>query len=136
MTSKLTEKEVEYKNKIKNIKSELVTKEREMREVLSNCKHVFVELSEKEVYTLQTAPWKASTRASIAGCLVCGMDFGWRCTESPDSTCHYFSESDGDSFYVILNDNTRHELREYDEDDYNYETNDNCIFCEWPEDRA
>lgn len=70
----------------------------------------------------------------LAFCLVCGTGFGWYCTESPDHSCHYFSEVDENGNPIVeLHDGTIHRLPS----DHNaeYETNDQCLFCGNPEER-
>lgn len=64
-----------------------------------------------------------------AHCEVCEASFGWRCKESPDSVCHYFTD-DGK---IELIDGT--EIIAPKGHDFEWETEDCCIFCGDPDER-
>lgn len=67
-----------------------------------------------------------------AHCAVCGTDYGWFCPDSPDNTCHYFTDnSDGQSVTLINGDVYKLTKRS----DPRYESDDFCLFCGGPEER-
>ena len=89
--------------------------------LLEECQHTFRILNSEQL----ADEWMSVS----AGCIGCGQDFGWRCKESPDQVCHYFSE-DGK---VELIDGTSVSVPcDHDSD---YETDDHCIFCGLPDER-
>lgn len=60
---------------------------------------------------------------------------GWFCPKSPDKMCYYYSEPtkvDG-KFVIALRDGTSFPLGEFHLQDY--ETDDQCLFCGYPEER-
>jgi hypothetical protein len=70
------------------------------------------------------------TEEYVGSCPKCGEYFdGWKCSESPDGVCHYYS----DEGKVELIDGSYYSLPEnYDADN---ETDDGCIFCGQPRER-
>lgn len=72
---------------------------------------------------------KIVNKHNSAFCIICDSWFGWFCDESPDHSCHYFSENGK----VKLNDGTLVDIPE--DHDVDYENEDECIFCGQPEER-
>jgi hypothetical protein len=71
-----------------------------------------------------------------AWCRVCARTFGWRCPDSPDGVCHYFTvEGPGDppDLRVELIDGRQVKLPEGV--DTSYQTHDRCLYCGLPEER-
>ena len=70
----------------------------------------------------------------FANCTVCDEHFGWRCKESPDGVCHYFTRIIHSMRGVYLIDGTFYTdiPKTLDEE---YETRDQCLFCGMPEER-
>lgn len=69
-------------------------------------------------------------------CTLCHYHFGHYCPESPDHTCHYFTE-DGKIKLVtgVEVDVPKDHLDEDGKYDPNWETDDSCLFCGSPEER-
>ena len=69
-----------------------------------------------------------------AYCENCGQDHGWYCPDSPDHTCHYYSQMDenGERFVQLI-DGSKHFLGL--EHLQRWETYDCCLFCGEPEER-
>ena len=129
----LQEQILEAKVKLKNCEDHLYN-------LYKQCKdHSFVELTEKDIELLRNTPWKASYKITSAVCKICNRDFGWRCPDSPDNTCHYYTSevknSDGKRV-VALSNGLHYMADDYTIDDANAETDDCCLFCGFPEERA
>lgn len=100
---------------------------KELDELLSNCPHWFRELTEKEL----ADEWGSV----VALCEICHQEFGWRCKESPDSICHYFTTTDRDGIRCIklLDGTLDHNFSRSDgnwEWNVNCESNDECLYCD------
>lgn len=105
--------------------AERLAKIKELRDEASRladeCPHEFRPLAPKEL----AVEWM-----SVGSyCQGCGQSFGWRCKESPDGVCHYFSE---DGMVELINGNKVSVPANHDAD---YETDDCCIFCGMPDER-
>lgn len=85
--------------------------------LLRECTHEFRPLTKGEL--------EDEWMSEIAICTICKENFGWRCKESPDGTCHYCVE-DGK---VCLIDGTEVEAPKGWENRYE------CIYCEMPDER-
>jgi hypothetical protein len=84
-----------------------------------------------ELRTLSQKSWKYDS----ADCLLCQRSFGYRCPDSPDTVCHYYTES----VPFTAQNGVRlvtGEFVDYPEGhDVENETDDQCIFCGQPEER-
>lgn len=90
------------------------------------CIHEFKPLTERQLLD----KWMTID----AKCIVCGEDFGWRCKESPDGVCHYFTRIIHSMRGVYLIDGTFYtDIPKVPNEEY--ETRDTCLFCGWPEER-
>jgi hypothetical protein len=86
---------------------------------------------EREIGELKAScPHRLSGKDSLR-CDVCGRGFGWRCPESPDGVCHYYTEEDGK---IHLIDGRKVDVPDKDHDPQ-YETDDSCLFCREPSER-
>ena len=92
----------------------------------TSCPHEFKPLTEKQL----NDKWMSV----FAKCLICGEFFGWRCKESPDGVCHYFTKIVHGIRGVYLLDGTFH-TDIPNAPDPDYETSDTCIFCGMPDER-
>lgn len=85
------------------------------------CSHKFRQLTATEV--------KDRWMSVGAVCIICRKYFGWRCVNSPDSVCHYFTE--GNKIEIIgglkINPPKGHDKKR--------ESEDCCIYCKSPEER-
>lgn len=89
------------------------------------CKHAFSKLREKDL--------KDEWMSVSAKCSDCGEYFGWRCKESPDSVCHYYTR---DGEVKLINGSIDKELYKTNPDyDPDYESDDICLYCGHPEER-
>jgi hypothetical protein len=130
----------DLRTQIENAKKEIKEAEDNLKYLRRQCKdHKFVELNEKDIEALRTKPWKVSYKKSSAVCSICDEDFGWRCPDSPDGACHYYTGEgkDGDNRrVVILSNKTYYYMDEsYSLEDSYDETDDCCLFCGFPEER-
>lgn len=75
---------------------------------------------------------------ALLSCRWCGRDYGWYCDESPDHTCHYYSEAGEDDTYrkVKLTDGTWTQVF-MDTTGFGPEgeTSSSCLFCGEPYER-
>lgn len=78
------------------------------------CKHIVIQKNESAV------------------CDICEDHFGWHCPESPDHTCHYYTNRDTGKIELL--DGTVVDVPNPDHDPH-YETDDFCLFCHAPEER-
>lgn len=78
---------------------------------------------------LHVTAYNPKERDSSSWCVICDHDLGHYCPDSPDKSCHYWTE-DG---MIPLNDGTKAAMPE--DHDPDYETDDSCIFCGWPQER-
>ena len=115
----------ERRAKIMLLKDSLRTKNSELATLIDECPHE-IEKGNKDL------------ESSSAKCKICGSLFGWYCPDSPDHTCHYYSEEEDDGRrYVRLVDGRK----QYLPDSYAKkiedcgESDDWCIFCGHPEER-
>lgn len=113
---------------IDRIRKEMAERRQQIREhsaalqkLKDECPHLLRDLTTKEL---------ADEWMSVgASCIGCGTDFGWRCKESPDSVCHYYSE---DGQIELINGTMVPIPADHDPD---FEINDCCIFCGMPDER-
>lgn len=110
-----------FKNKIEGVKTNLAVVYAKLKRYYDVCDHELPELTPKQL--------KDELMSEEAHCLICGSGFGWRCKESPDGVCHYYS-NDGK---VKMIDGTLVNVPEGH--DATYENDDECIFCGLPEER-
>lgn len=95
--------------------------QQEINAIKRNCSHSFDGLTEKQ---------KADEHMCLkAICWGCGSCFGWRCKESPDQVCHYYSRNG--RVELIYNDSVP-VPEGYDPCNECYEI---CIFCGEPRER-
>ena len=64
-----------------------------------------------------------------ASCDICDESLGWKCPNSPDGVCKYFTY-DGVHVELINGDTV-----ETPKHDYEYESDDTCLFCGHPDER-
>lgn len=67
-------------------------------------------------------------------CIDCKTNLGWFCKESPDLTCHYYTESYQGKNMVKLSGGSFYEYKGKFHDP-EFETEDRCLFCGDPEER-
>lgn len=89
---------------------------------------------------LKTHMHVAKRSHDSAICAICDEDLGWWCDESPDNTCHYFTEvdpiDDQPTAIVKLLNNSDHVLTDaFNLKNLNFQTMDRCLFCGEPEER-
>lgn len=116
-----------YRDTIQDAKDKVNEAEQYLANVIRKCKHVLWPLDEKQREALREGDLDWSD--SSAYCLICNRRFGWRCPDSPDTACHYYTE-DGK---VELIDGTL--IDPPADHDVEYETDDDCIFCGAPDER-
>lgn len=132
----MTDKQISVRSEIERLSEVIRNSEKKLSSLRKDCSHFIGDITDKERVLLRNAPWKVSMRVSIATCTVCGLDFGWKCPDSPDSVCHYYTTTeDSETFYVELIDRTKHQMSKYDLADAEYETDDECLFCGHPDER-
>ena len=117
----LTEEQKSLKHMIDNTDHAIDKMASVRRKLALQCRHVLRPLTPEEI----ADQWMSVE----AECLVCKTPFGWRCQDSPDGVCHYFSH-DG---LVKMIDGTMVPVPP----DHNgkCETDDQCMWCGMPEER-
>ena len=103
-------------------KNELHRLRHEIRDLMRHHRHVAEEIEGME----------------SAQCAICGERLGWWCSESPDNTCHYFTEVSDDepTAIVKLLNGLYHVLEDaFNLKNLNHQTTDRCLFCGLPEER-
>lgn len=79
--------------------------------------------------------WRRANRhvierhGSSARCTHCDRDFGWHCPDSPDGTCHYYTD---DGKVTLINGEKVDPPAGHDP---KFEHHDQCVFCGHPEER-
>ena len=120
-TGKMSKNAEALKAAILQAKLNLKTASEAFYELRRNCICEFEPLTQEQL----DDEWMSEN----AKCLICGGYHGWRCKESPDGVCHYFSK---DGKVQLLGN------RECDvpiDHDGSGESDDWCIFCGMPEER-
>lgn len=125
----LTPEQAKLQADIEASKQEITEAQDRYGRLLDACKHVLPVLTDEMKDHLRRHTEK-SWGFNYACCGICGRGLGWRCTESPDGVCHYFTNDNG---RVKLIDGTEVELAEPPDPDY--ESNDSCLFCASPQER-
>jgi hypothetical protein len=125
----LTPEQAQYKADVESAEQAIEDAEKYLANLLTKCKHVLPKLSQPMIDLLRihdprSWDWDRAT------CMICSDGFGFRCPDSPDSVCHYFTDDEG---RVKLIDGSR--IPAPAEHDREYETTDSCIFCGAPEER-
>jgi len=107
---------------------------RTLGNLIKTCTHWFPDLTEEEL----ADKWMSEG----ALCKSCKKDFGWRCKESPDQTCHYWTiiDRDGVRCVQLNNELLDHAFpRTFDDGAWHWhpdnETDDICLYCGLPEER-
>lgn len=106
----------------------------EYKRLRKTCKnHAFLPLTEELRNGLRNHEhW--TWGADNAFCEICEKDFGWRCPDSPDTVCHYYTkESNGKLVVELVNGVELPFTKEGHKPDF--ETDDVCLFCGAPEER-
>lgn len=99
--------------------------------LMEQCKHS-VAVKDAPKHVVLGTDWEFDDWGGV-WCETCGKDLGWYCPDSPDHTCHYYSQRDETGCFVKLIDGTRHYLP-YDHR-WQFESDDCCLFCGEPEER-
>ena len=99
---------------------------------------LFLDKEEAEVYEKQLqCPHKNIVKDDFHDgprCSDCGKRFdGWFCPDSPDHSCHYFTEEDCKSVKLITGEMVL--VPDHENHAFEYETEDECLFCGQPEER-
>jgi hypothetical protein len=102
-------------------KSRITHHQDELEKLLAECEHTLNILKPKDL----DDEWMSVG----AHCTTCGASFGWRCKQSPDGVCHYYSE---DGQIELINGNKIPVTPDHDSE---YETDDCCLFCGMPDER-
>lgn len=125
----LTPEQAQFKADVEMAEAAVADAENYLADLLTKCKHVLPKLSQPMLDLLRIHDPR-SWKWDHATCMICGDGFGYRCPDSPDSVCHYFTDAEG---RVELIDGLR--IQPPAEHDRKYETTDSCIFCGSPEER-
>lgn len=104
------------------------------------CNHKILPLTPKQKELLKEDD-PESWDYDEAHCIICRSYFGWRCPDSPDGACHYYTNCDADSskvggpYYVVLINREEYIIENYEYSDAVNESDDWCIFCGAPQER-
>jgi hypothetical protein len=114
-----------------------VAKLNKLEDAMKKAKDAYYEASRRCVhaigYTIDWS-WGPECPEGDTYCTICGHHFGHYCPESPDHTCHYFTD-DGKIELVTgekVDPPTNSDGSPHDPD---YETDDCCVFCGAPDER-
>lgn len=99
----------------------------EVYRLRNECQHAFIPLTKKQL----DDEWMSVGASCVGGC---EQSFGWRCKNSPDGVCHYFSK---DGKVQLIDGTTIPVPADVDGCIHNpdYETEDVCLFCGHPDER-
>lgn len=125
----LTPEQAQFKADVDAAKQKIEDAKSYLGNLLKTCVHVLPKLTPEMVDLLRIHDHRSWSYDS-ATCMLCSTYFGYRCPDSPDSVCHYYTNEQG---RVRLIDGT--EIEPPPEHDTEYETPDSCIFCGSPEER-
>lgn len=109
---------------------------RDLKELLDTCPHIYVQVETKGYYSLTIKRM----------CQICddesNVAHGWKCDDSPDKICHYYTMVDRDGVRCVdLADGLLdHNFPRTDKEkrwkwDPEYETCLCCLYCGAPEER-
>lgn len=112
---------LDRKFRIESLKKQLKEIHQKLEVLKNSCVHRFMPLTQEEL--------KDKWCSVSAICTVCDKDFGWRCKNSIDGVCHYYSN---DGFIDLIDGRKVPTPPEHGPD---YETDDSCIFCGQPSER-
>ena len=120
----LTQQQTDFKRVLQNAKTEIRKIEAKYQAVRNICIHVVnPEFTDKY-------------QCDVAYCEVCNKTFGWKCPESPDHVCYYYTDGLKNCVSVVeLIDKTIHPLENHTFNDVQGETEDCCLFCGQPQER-
>lgn len=104
----------ERKQEIAKAKKLALDSNRRVMELKAGCDHALVEES-----------------CDSLRCAVCQKYFGWYCPESPDKTCHYFTNENG--LIELMNRELVRPGKEWP--GKKFESDDFCVFCGHPDER-
>ena len=121
MIYKMTQKLKDLKKEIKENEALLRDAESILRSTKKKCTHYLPPLTDKQL--------KDKWMSAGAVCEICSKCWSWRCKESPDSVCHYYTE---DGKIPLINGDSVDPEPDHDPQ---YETDDYCLFCGNPEER-
>lgn len=132
----LTEDEYQRHNDIKETKEAIKDAEKKLMDLTGNCKHKLLPLTPVQLNHLREGDVE-SWGYDGAICIICESHLGWRCPDSPDGCCYYYSQSESEEgpFFVRLMNDEKYIIPEYEYSDFAYETDDCCIFCGNPDER-
>ena len=119
--SKMSEEGQAIFNEIEYVEERISKLKNVIKGLKKRCSHELKVLSEKDM--------RDKWMSVGADCMICGSDWGWRCKNSPDSVCHYYSGNGK----VEMIDGTEVDVPE--NHDSEYENEDECIFCGHPDER-
>ncbi len=101
----------------------------QLYEMTKTCKHVVLPLTPESQAAFVRGEWLGMGRLDSAICEICDSDLGWRCPDSPDLACHYYSEN---GFVKLINGE---QVPIPEDHNPKYENSDSCIFCHSPDER-
>ena len=111
----------ERKLQIDTLHNEIDSLETKLYELIDTCPHEIKDTMPR----VRHPEWGTGS----AKCVICGSDFGWYCSKSPDHICYYFTNDRGK---VQLKNGTEVDVEEHDKE---YESDDDCLFCHLPDER-
>lgn len=123
-----TADEVEHRAKIKQAALAVGEAIQHHRQLLNSCKHKLLPMTDEVRFAVVSGEAPAAIMRNSCG--ICNCTFGWRCPNSPDTICHYFTVGGK----VELFDQTK--VDPPPGHDPSGESEDSCIYCGEPEDRA
>jgi len=135
----LSEKDFQHHQDIIKARKDIMDANTRLDTLTKDCDHKLLPLTPNQINLLREGGID-SWDYSDAKCMICDKFFGWRCSDSPDGVCHYYStQTDRDGvgpYFVKLINGKIYQL----DDDYDYskkvnETSDSCIFCHKPDER-
>lgn len=114
------------KEQIEAARGEVQAADDRVHVLMRQCPHEFKLLTDEMKHELRECSYEYGS----AICQICDNNFGWRCADSPDTVCHYYTN---DGNHVKLIDGTLANVPSGH--DHRYETSDCCIFCGNPDER-
>jgi len=131
----LTSAQQEFKQQLIAASQNIENLEKDYARLRGTCKdHLFIPVMTDELRDglrrHQVWTWSYDS----ATCEICRRYFGYRCPDSPDSVCHYFTTEIAGKLFVELYTG---EKIPYLAENHNptRETEDSCLFCHVPQER-
>jgi hypothetical protein len=135
--AELSELQVMFREDLKVKRNRIDKAKKEYKRLRATCQHVISPKMTEELKALLNSDnkkdWTEQWKYDAAVCDICEVHFGFRCTKSPDTVCHYELKD----HTVTLVNGQPFELSDAQKENFepDYHNEDSCVFCWSPRER-